>query len=586
MNPRRSHRGDDKTLNLLTPPDRDRPRAEEREPSAVLDIALHERVARTRASALWGAYGDALGFVSELTDVDGLFRRTRGQPLDRSLHWPRRIGGRSGVVVELPPGTYSDDTQLRLATSRAISRGGFDVEAFAKVELPVWPCYALGGGKSTKAAAGRLARPGTAWFSNAYPGWLEAGGNGAAMRVQPHVWASHDLKPHSYLADVIRNSVCTHGNIRGLAGAALHAGTLAIALKTGSLPTPDDLPELLDVIAQCPDAVQEDAELDELWRPAWERALGTTLVRAWDAAMREVVDALEPVQKITRTSGDRARAYGDLLTALNLFDPPNRGNAVSTAAVALGLGWLEPDPEAAMIIAANAVGSDTDTIATMAGCLLGAASGKEPSQELLDRELIASDAERVARIAQGLDEPGHRYPDLLHWVAPKTQADGLVQTPRGPMVLGLGYAVDMLGEPIPAPTGNASWQWLRLRSSQTVLIKRRQKLPRIREGLPDERDDEAGRKTPSTVSRQSGESGGSPVTSVVDQAPGRQSPRSSRTEANPPRDVDRAVAWLEEKRYSDAAIAFVFRSFALEGSVEQMIALATVVRERLRGRDG
>jgi hypothetical protein len=76
------------------------------------------------------------------------------------------------------------------------------------------------------------------------------------------------------------------------------------------------------------------------------------------------------------------------------------------------------------------------------------------------------------------------------------------------------------------------------------------------------------------------------VTNVVDQAPGRQSSRSSRTEANAPRDVDRAVAWLEEKRYSDAAIAFVFRSFALEGSVEQLIALATVVRERLRSRDG
>ena len=84
--------------------------------------------------------------------VDGRSRtqeETGGAPLDKPIAWKRRIGGRSGVTVTLPRGCYSDDTQLRLATGRAIRSDGFDVEAFAKVELPLWLSYGLGGGKST-----------------------------------------------------------------------------------------------------------------------------------------------------------------------------------------------------------------------------------------------------------------------------------------------------------------------------------------------------------------------------------------------------------------------------------------------------
>ena len=76
--------------------------------------------AKIRRSALWAAYGDALGWISELTDEAGLKRRTAGAPLCRPIKWTRRIGGRSGVTTSLPQGCYSDDSQLRLATSRAI----------------------------------------------------------------------------------------------------------------------------------------------------------------------------------------------------------------------------------------------------------------------------------------------------------------------------------------------------------------------------------------------------------------------------------------------------------------------------------
>ena len=116
------------------------------------------RAARTRGSMLWAAYGDALGFISELVTQNGLERRTQGAPLDHLMDWDRRVGGKSGVNVMLPAGCWSDDTQLRMAVSRSIGSHGFDVETFARIELPVWPSYALGGGRASKAAAKNLGK--------------------------------------------------------------------------------------------------------------------------------------------------------------------------------------------------------------------------------------------------------------------------------------------------------------------------------------------------------------------------------------------------------------------------------------------
>ena len=84
----------------------------------VLDHGDDPRAVRTRNSVLWAAYADALGFISELVDEKALKRRTKGAELDHLMAWKRRVGGRSGVNVELPVGCWSDDTQLRMAVSR------------------------------------------------------------------------------------------------------------------------------------------------------------------------------------------------------------------------------------------------------------------------------------------------------------------------------------------------------------------------------------------------------------------------------------------------------------------------------------
>ena len=92
-----------------------------------------EKRERIRRSALWAAYGDALGFITEGVDINGVRRRAGTDWVEKTVAWKRRIGGKFGPTVVLPAGCISDDTQLRLATSRSIGPGGnFDVETFAK----------------------------------------------------------------------------------------------------------------------------------------------------------------------------------------------------------------------------------------------------------------------------------------------------------------------------------------------------------------------------------------------------------------------------------------------------------------------
>ena len=64
-------------------------------------------------SALWAAFGDALGFITELGDAKVVQYRLHGQAQGwGEKAWRRRIGGKYGVEISLPAGTYSDDTQF------------------------------------------------------------------------------------------------------------------------------------------------------------------------------------------------------------------------------------------------------------------------------------------------------------------------------------------------------------------------------------------------------------------------------------------------------------------------------------------
>lgn len=431
-------------------------------------------------SALWAAYGDALGFLTELVPVAEVRRRTGGTEARTTIAWTKRIGGRFGLDVELPAGTYSDDTQLRLATSRAIRGDGrFDVEVFSKIELPVWLSYALGAGLGTRDAASALARPATTWSTNFHKSYISGGGNGAAMRIQPHVWAAESENFEAWLPSVLRNALTTHGHPRGIFGAAFHAAILAATLRFASIPSPDVVHTTAHRLGhEVPKALHADRELREFWIPRWEERSKQSLHEAFMRTAQEVIELIAGLSRIPE--GEPTRAYQQYVDVIDAADRGTVGSGTKTATAAYVVAWLFRDRfHDGMIAAANAIGTDTDTIATMAGAILGCVASAPPPGDVQDVEYIVQEAERCVAIARGESGvPSFRYPDLLMWRPPEN-ANAVVGTRDGSLqIAGLGSAASS-GPEYVKDRPEACWRWVRSAFGQRFLIKTRRALLEI-----------------------------------------------------------------------------------------------------------
>lgn len=439
--------------------------------------------AHVLSSALWAAYGDALGFLTELTDERSVEKRIHASRATITVPWRRTVGGRFGAVVDLPAGTYSDDTQLRLATCRAIRGDGvFDVEAFAKVELPVWLAYALGAGRGTKAAASAFRRSDVNWYSNFFTdrgsSYLKSGGNGAAMRIQPHVWAARDRgNPASYLTDVIRNAICTHGHARGILGAVFHAWSLGRALDLQAVPEPADWIQGVEYFRELPNLIRKDSELQAFWLPTWEKKSGETIDTAFAQVQEECLEDLRKIEKCLSSNSERA--YHEIVLAVDATTDAARGSGTKTAIIATTLAWMYQERELheALVTAANVLSSDTDTIATMTGAILGAVVQAMPQGPVLDRAYIEGQAIRLGLLSASEEVSSFKYPDLLGWEPPRTQADVVGHYGNGIAIAGLGVARPTSEKYVARnKTDKSVWQWLHLEIGQSVLCKQRARL--------------------------------------------------------------------------------------------------------------
>jgi ADP-ribosylglycohydrolase len=433
-----------------------------------------------RNSALWAAYGDALGFISELVDERGLKRRTNGLRITRTIPWRRRVGGRFGAEVMLPSGCYSDDTQLRLAAGRAIRGDGeFDVEAFAKVELPVWLSYALGAGQGTRSAAMSLGHQNVNWFSNffdgGHAGYINCGGNGAAMRIQPHVWSAKDRsKPETFILDVVKNALCTHGHPRGILGAVFHALCLAMTLDRGHVAGPDEWDEAVEFFPKVAALIRRDDNISLFWLPIWEDKAGESIEAAFNRVSDECFSDIAVISNYVN-SGRPEHIYPQLVEAVGGKTGEQRGSGTKTAIIASALSWLYRDeyPAMALQAASNLLFSDTDTIATMAGAISGCLVDQAPSGDVMDGEYIKLEATRLYKISQAHLVDSFAYPDLGRWQPPPTQLDAVGVVGDQFAIAGLGLAIAR-EEEYKNPGKDATiWQWLELEFGESIIVKRR-----------------------------------------------------------------------------------------------------------------
>jgi len=296
------------------------------------------------------------------------------------------------------------------------------------------------------------------------------------MRVQPIVWAATRDNRQRWMTDVLRSAVVTHGHMHGIGGAYFHALTLSTVLDSGVVPGPEEWAIFATGLEYIPDLMMEDRHLATFWMSAWEGEQKSDL---GISAHNISVEALKDIDKLSLDGGTREDVYRNVLERLGCFDPKFRGSGLKTAIAASVLAWIyrECPVEEALSTAANALGSDTDTIATMAGAILGAVSATPPHWKIQDREYIIAEAARLAGIRAGRREDSFGYPDIAKWNPPATQADALGILEDGRLAIAGLSAVEGTGESY--AIGDSEWQWLTLSIGQRILAKRRTKVRKL-----------------------------------------------------------------------------------------------------------
>ena len=416
-------------------------------------------------SSLWAAYGDALGFITEMADEKKVKYRTGLSEISSPIGWKRKIGGMYGVNVQLPKGCYSDDTQLRLSVSRAIGHNGhFDIDSFAHIEIPVWMSYQLGGGIATNLAAKNLTKRSVGWATNFFKtkksSYVNGGGNGAAMRIQPHVW-SHpaNLKSSDLVKNILIDAICTHGHPRGILGALFHGFCLYYSMVENCVPKPNSWRIFLSELKQVPFMIQDDPMLGLAWLPTWEELAKASFEETWTSTISEMMDDIALIEPLLTAKGPRT--YLNVVKELGCFEPKWRGTGTKTALLASALVLIaDNNPKLCAQYSANALNSDTDTIGTMAAAIAGALSEEPPIETVQDSDYISQEALKLANIRFSRPSNIFVYPSTSSWKAPKTNSDAVFEHNQKLYLAGLG-SLESLDESIPDSKGSFIWEWVK-----------------------------------------------------------------------------------------------------------------------------
>ncbi len=327
---------------------------------------------------LGSAVADALGWPTEFIKTKAQLERLHGAEEVRDfIPWEKLTGGRFNAYIDyIQPGDYSDDTQLTLSTARSLRPdGSFDGQHFAKRELPNWLAYARGAGATVTRAAKAASRKRVAWNSNFFSfeskgrktSYMDAGANGAAMRVSPLALANRGDETMLTCA-VWENSIVTHGHPRAILGALVYAKALHTLIRDESSGSEEFLGALEDYVTglsleTLPDSIQE-------WMRSWQQHSGSSFAILFEETKNEMVFLLSKASKLETS-------LGDLYLEMGCLDPKTKGSGTATVAAAIGVFLRHGgNYEKAIVRAVNMLGSDTDTIAAMVGGLICARRGQ------------------------------------------------------------------------------------------------------------------------------------------------------------------------------------------------------------------
>lgn len=361
-----------------------------------MSLTLQDRAV---AAILAGAAGDALGWPQEPRGglAGGRAARRARKPQPIFTDWVRNGGNRYqryGDVVRA--GSYSDDTQLILAVARACLSDDW-VRHLTRIELPSWPVYQRGGGRAVLTAARSWTSKRPPWKSERLvAAYRNAGANGVAMRILPHVivdLASSRTSTSEMHHRVFLDGITTHGHPRALVGAAAHASTLRFALSVG------DTVEGQELLAPLTD-VPTGAEVADWLPQGWlQESSNQGFVESWDETVKELHGLCSIVgRSLSRGSLSNV---DDTMEAIGAKAPETNGSGTVSAVAAAYLAARSGSrPIGAVLDAAFTEGSDTDTIASMTGSIVGAlhgASWLEGLEEVQDASYLKEIAHRLVQ---------------------------------------------------------------------------------------------------------------------------------------------------------------------------------------------
>lgn len=302
------------------------------------------------AGAVYGtALGDALGAPTEFMKLKEIYKRF----------------GRTGVMRMPAPALFTDDTQMTIAVSRALT----DADSlhphevartlrkrfvqWAQVDPPRAP------GVTCMRAIGKLRR-GVRWQDATV---VSSKGCGANMRVVPAAFL-RDVRDAQGVAQL--QAAMTHGHPTALAAAELTAMAVRLAAEVDSL---DELPAKLLLHAHWRMAQDNPYRADWLGkfgRRHWTRQLGVreNTTRGWDDCAQAIMKAVHLLYEVEQPR-DVCRVTGEGWVA---------DEALATA---LYYAVRYADDPALGISEAARTSGDSDSLASIAGAILGAHHGDE-----------------------------------------------------------------------------------------------------------------------------------------------------------------------------------------------------------------
>lgn len=310
--------------------------------------------------AVCAAAGDALGWPNERVSKSYNVQ----YPSTEFFDWERRVGGRYYSHLEgVDAGEFSDDTQLSLSVLRALSHKENWLDYLAFHELPFWLLYQRGGGTNCKTSAGYLEKFNKLayeWPIACKEDFYVAGGNGAVMRIYPHIIAEPDNLT-KLLVDSTLDGLLTHGSPVSILGTGLFVTVLYHVNKTHTF-TIDNVNKGWEDFKTFFD--RNSISSHEKLKPFFEDVPESAhFEQSWDDAFNFLKEGIELLNNLPT---DENEVYGKFMTCTE-----RKGAATVSTLSALYIALVSKDVEEAIRKGANLRDSDTDSLAGMAGALLG-----------------------------------------------------------------------------------------------------------------------------------------------------------------------------------------------------------------------